>query len=241
MEQKTIEVIPSPALYTHYRHHDTTVVMIDAIRASATICTALHYGAAHIIPLSELDVARTYKQHGYIITAERNTEKVPGFDKGNSPFEFMDSQLKNQPVAMTTTNGTKAIIAASGYRELLIGGFINFQALSDYLLQQHNNITLLCSGWKLRVNIEDNLFAGKIADFLMHHGDYRPGSEGATMAHTLYLQSKEDLYGSVLRHSPRLAAKEHLLGKDIDYCLQEQHIKAIPRYAEGRIVDAAAG
>lgn len=229
---KKLEVIPSPLLYPYYKQNGSTVIMVDAIRASATIITALHHGATRILPFDDIERTRSYSNHGYIISAERNADKVEGFDKGNSPFEFMDDTVKGKAIAMTTTNGTKAIRMAENYHELLIGGFVNFNALCTYLLEQENDVTVLCSGWKMRMNIEDNLFAGKLAEELIRSGLYEPASDSTTIARTLYHNSKADLYNSVMHYSPRLAGKQEMLGKDIRYCLQEQGINIIPRYRD---------
>ena len=233
--KKNIEVIPSPALYPYYDTANTIVVMVDAIRASATIATAFHYGINHIVPLDDIELTRTYREKGYLISAERNADKVEGFDKGNSPFEFMDEDINNQYLAMTTTNGTKAIRAANGFNSLVVGGFVNFNAVYNYLLQSGQHITVLCSGWKLRVNVEDQLFAGKLAEALFNTGEFQPASDASTMAQSLYKQSSHDLYTSIMQYSPRLAGKEDYLGRDIDYCLKEQNISTVPLYRDGKI------
>ena len=235
-KENFIEVISSPELYKNYSAENNLVIVVDAIRASATIATALHYGAEHIIPVETIEEAQKYKTRGYFTAGERDTRKLPECDFGNSPYEFTDEALlRGSKIALTTTNGTIAIKKANGYSHLFIGGFINHNALLNRLIAYEKNITILCSGWKMTPSIEDIVFAGKLAEDLAKLHNYIPKSDSANIARNLYQQGKSDLYSFILQNSPRLEKKEHIIGTDIRYCVTEQNISVVPELKSGKI------
>src|SRR5882757_4175573 len=106
---RSIDVCVSPELMHLYDVQNRTVVVVDILRATSCMVTAFAHGATSITPFANLDECRDMKAKGYITSGERNGEKMPGFDKGNSPFEYAGDQVKGQRIAFTTTNGTQAI------------------------------------------------------------------------------------------------------------------------------------
>jgi 2-phosphosulfolactate phosphatase len=228
---KKIEVCLSPALFPIYAGDRMCIVLIDAIRASATICTAFMNDVDRIVPVSTIEEAEDYKRQGYLTAGEREGDKIKGFDLGNSPESFTEEIVKGNRIAMTTTNGTQIV---SLFREaklkdssLIIGSFINIRAIIDYLSEQKRDILLLCSGWKQCVNIEDSLLAGKIVDLLCKKGVVET-AESSNLAKHYYLNVKEPLYDFIMKQSPRLLSKSKQLEKDFRYCLQEEITNVIP-------------
>ena len=104
-----IEVCFSPGEYHLYQESFDLVVVLDVLRATSAICTAIEHGVKEIIPVATVEEARELQAKGYIAAAERGGQIVEGFDLGNSPYSYMDPQLKGKSVVLTTTNGTKAI------------------------------------------------------------------------------------------------------------------------------------
>ena len=228
---KKINVCLSPSLYEYYSEDNTIVVMLDAIRASATICTAFMNDVELIIPVSDKDVAKDYRNRGYIIAGEREGEKLKDFDYGNSPFNFSEENIKGRKLAFTTTNGTQAVnLVKNGKNkniELIIGSFINISALVDFLNRQKKDILILCSGWKFTVNIEDSLLAGRIVDLLIKKDKFEV-LEAANLVYNLFLSAGDSYYDFVIANSPRLNSKSKKLEKDFRYCLTEDLTDVIP-------------
>ena len=166
---KTIDVCVSPELMHLYDVQNSTVVVVDILRATSCIVTAFAHGAASITPFSSTEECRRMKSKGYITSGERNGEKVSGFDKGNSPFEYMGEEVSGQKIAFTTTNGTQAIDKAKEAKQIIIGSFLNLTSVTHYLLLSEHNILVVCAGWKGKVNLEDTLFAGAIVENLRNH------------------------------------------------------------------------
>lgn len=144
----TIQTCYSPALFPLFKEENAIVVVVDVLRATSAICTAIHHGVDKMIPVAGLDEARKYKAEGYLVAAERNAIKQEGFDFGNSPFHYIDEDLSGKTIVISTTNGTQAIEAAKDSSTILIGSFLNISAIANWILQQERNVIVLCAGWK---------------------------------------------------------------------------------------------
>ncbi|MCK6648800.1 MAG: 2-phosphosulfolactate phosphatase [Bacteroidia bacterium] len=228
MEKKLIvDVCLSPQLYPAYEKEDTIVVVIDVLRATSAMCTAFEYGVEKMIPVATLEEAHEYKKQGYLVGAERNGIAIEGFDFGNSPYSYMTEKTKGQTVVISTTNGTQAIEAARKAYKVVIGAFTNITALCNWLQTQDKNVLLLCSGWKNRLNLEDTVFAGAVAERLINSNLYQTG-DAALAALFLYQQAQQSQvkFFHNSSHSKRLAAMG--LKKDIKYCFTLDQTSIIP-------------
>src|SRR4051812_40302148 len=218
----------SPFLYPVYRENDSIVVIIDILRATSAICTAFHYGAAKIIPVATIEEAQAYKEQGYLAAAERNAVTVDGFTIGNSPFSYMGDHVKDKTIVITTTNGTQAIHAARDAYKVVIGSFLNIDALCKWLTDEKRNILLLCSGWKNKFNLEDALFAGAVTEELRKRNDSIQFGDACLALQHLYQLALKDPY-KFLNHSSHKERLARLnLKKDIKYCLTPNQTKVIP-------------
>ena len=117
---------------------------------------------------------------------------------------------------------------------VVIGAFLNKQALADFLMEKNMDTLILCAGWKGKFNLEDTLFAGAMVEALQ--GRYHPSCDAPIAARTLYLEAKKDLsaYLSDSSHVQRL--KRLNIEKDITYCLQENRLDCVPVLKDGEIV-----
>jgi len=230
-DQRRVEVCYSPALFpVYYSNNDCIVVVIDVFRATSAICTAFHHGVKKIIPVSTVDEARTYKSKGMLVAAERNGEVVDGFDFGNSPFNYMNPKLKGETIVLTTTNGTKAIECARAADSMIIGSFLNLDAVCEYLADKEKDVILLCAGWKDRFNMEDTLFAGAVVNQLKKNPVFKGLADSSLAADHLYELAKDDLEGFLKKTSHRNRLAKLDLEKDIAYCLQQNISKVVPIY-----------
>lgn len=221
----------SPELMHLYPVHDKTVVVVDILRATSCMVTALAHGAESITPFANLEACRAMKTRGYITSGERDGKKVDGFDKGNSPFEYMGTDIPTRKIAFTTTNGTQAIDKAKDAREIVIGAFLNISTVARYLLLGENNILIVCAGWKGKVNLEDTLFAGALVEKLKDYID--PDCDAPLMAQHLYHTGKADKV-AFLNNSSHVKRLSRLdIHKDISFCLTEDTYKILPRLRDG--------
>jgi 2-phosphosulfolactate phosphatase len=167
---------------------------------------------------------------GFITSGERNGEKVEGFDKGNSPFEYME-EVRGKKIAFTTTNGTQAISKSMEARDVVIGAFLNLSAVAKYLAGSPNNVLVVCAGWKGKVNLEDTLFAGAVVEKLKDN--FAVDDDSAVIAQHLYNLAKTDKVG-FLKNASHIKRLNRLgIHEDIVFCLTEDKYDVVPRLKDG--------
>jgi 2-phosphosulfolactate phosphatase len=217
-----------------YTVQDNTVVVVDVLRATSCMTTALAHGITGIIPFADLEECRCMKASGCFTAGERNGEKVDGFDLGNSPFEYMDEKLRGRRVAFTTTNGTQAISKSGGAKEIVIGSFLNLSAVINHLKNKDNDVLIVCAGWKGRVNLEDTLFAGALVENLKDK--YHPACDAPLMAQRLYLQARHDML-DFLKDASHIKRLQRLnVQKDLEFCLTPDQYDIVPVLRDGTLV-----
>jgi len=217
-----------------YDVREKTVVVVDILRATSCMTTAFAHGVKSITPMASLDECLGMKRLGFITSGERNGEKVDGFDKGNSPFEYMGVDIRDKKIAFTTTNGTQAIGKSKNARELLIGSFLNLSTVVSHLKQTKNSILILCSGWKGRVNLEDTLFGGAVVEQLQDIAV--PDCDAPLAALHLYQKAKTDMM-SFLGESSHVKRLNRLnIHKDIEFCLTADQYPVLPKLTGNELV-----
>ena len=236
MDKHNINVCFSPKLAADYADEESIVVVIDVLRATSAICTAIHYGAKQVIPVVNVEKAREYLGEDCIVGAERNGEIVEGFEYGNSPYSYAGDHVKDRTIVLSTTNGTFAIGAAQKSHQVVIASFLNLDAVSEWLAGKKRRITLMCAGWKNKFNLEDSLLAGAIADQLITNMENADPSDSAIAAQRLYQLAKNDLMGFLEDSSHRRRLKKLFIEKDVEYCLTPNQTNVIPILEAGNIV-----
>ncbi len=229
----------SPALLDLYDISNSVVVIIDVLRATSTIATALYNGAEAVIPVATVpQCIELGAAVGGITAGERDGKVADGLSYGNSPFEYPRTFIENKLLVLTTTNGTKLLHMAldRGAPEIITGSFPNISAVCDHLVASGRDVLLGCAAWKDRVNLEDTLFAGAVisrikAHFIMH-------CDSSKIAESLYHEAGEDRFGFMQHkgatHYHRLM--RYNLEKDIRYCLTEDGANVLPLFKGDRLV-----
>jgi len=236
--ERRVEVCFSPRQFELYKDEFHTCVVIDVLRATSAICTGIANGVDRIIPVPSVEEARELQREGCIAAAERNGQIVEGFDFGNSPRIYTDGALKGKTVALTTTNGTKAIDMAKGMPQVAIGSINNLDAICTWLMQQPGHVLLLCSGWKDKFNLEDTICAGAIADNLIDIARFRSVEDSTIAAKHLFLGVRGNIFSFLKASSHRRRLRNLNLGEDIKYCLTPNTVNVVPVLHEGALIDA---
>lgn len=242
MSKPSIATVLSPALLHLEEVRNNNVVIIDVLRATSTIATALYNGAKAIVPVDSVaECIRIGNQIEAITAGERDGKIAEGLEYGNSPFEYPRQFIEGKTLVLTTTNGTKLLHMAldKGAKEVVTGSFPNLSAVCEHLLKKNENVILACAAWKDRVNIEDTLFAGAVIEKLKKH--FKLSGDSSKIANTLYNSAKKDLFTFMKKHE---ASHYHrLMGfgleKDIRYCLTDDGANVLPLYADGKLVSTA--
>lgn len=224
---RKIEVCLSPEMIHLFDLKGKIAVVVDVLRATSCMVTAMANGVQEIKPVCELHECKSLQLEGYIGAAERGGVKEEGFRFGNSPFSYIDNSVKGEKLAMTTTNGTIAIEKSKSANQVVIGALINKTAVYEYLKQFTEDVVVVCAGWKGHVNMEDSMFAGALIDAFA--GTVECGNDSAILAETLYVRSKKDISAAMsnCNHVKRLSGMNDI-GKDIEFCFQEDVYKVVP-------------
>lgn len=242
MQSLSIEVCLSPALFPFINKKDNQiVVVVDVFRATTSMIAAFDHGAKEIIPVAEVDEARSLKQKGFVVAGERDGTKLEFADYGNSPIEFETKDIKGKTLVFTTTNGTSALKHAAVDHTVFIAAFSNLKSLSKHLIQLQANVLILCAGWKNQFSLEDTLCAGALSELLSDTDKFRLAGDAALAALSLWQASAQnltDVLGNA-EHAKRLRN----LGqeKDIAFCLQHDTSAAIPVFRNGILIDIKTG
>ena len=238
---RTISTCLSPSLLHLYDVSSSIVVIIDVLRATSTIATAIYNGARSIIPVDSVaECIKLGKQIDVITAGERDGKIADGLKYGNTPLQYTPEFIKGKILVLTTTNGTRLLhmALAGGAPGIITGSFCNLSAVCDYLIKQNKNVILACAAWKDRVNIEDTLFAGAVISRTKNN--FQLNCDASQIAETLYIQAKDNLFEFLkdknASHYRRLMG--YGLEEDIRYCLTIDNSNALVLYESGRLVMA---
>jgi 2-phosphosulfolactate phosphatase len=145
-------------------------VVIDLLRASTTIVTALANGARCVIPCGDIETAQRaaarFSRDDVLLGGERGGVRIDGFDLDNSPAAYAPGRVAGKTIVFTTTNGTAALLRSHSAERILIGSLINRRAVVRVLAGDERSVHLVCAGTDGRVTGEDLLAAGAIASEL---------------------------------------------------------------------------
>jgi 2-phosphosulfolactate phosphatase len=235
----SLNTVLSPSLLKLYDISNSTVVIIDILRATSTIAAALYNGAKAVIPVDSVaDCIKLGKQMEVITAGERDGKIAEGLQYGNTPLQYTADFIKGKTLVLTTTNGTKLlhVALAANAKGIITGSFCNISSVCDYLVNQKTNVILACAAWKNRINIEDTLFAGAVINRIK--GNFELNCDASQIAETLYLQAEGDLL-SFMRE--KNASHYHRLmnfglEKDIEFCFTEDNADILTLYSGGRLI-----
>jgi 2-phosphosulfolactate phosphatase len=238
---RSIEVLFSPAEFSALVHRDldrTACVVLDILRATTTMMTALANGAEAVIPVAEIPEALAVQQErpGVLLAGERNgvrirAEQTGGvdFDLGNSPREFLPEKVRGRTIVMTTTNGTRALRACAHAETVLIGSFLNLRAVVNWVRRElPPHLILVCGGTHNQAALEDTLAAGALCERLWPYYASGHVADSAEIARRIYPLMQADLLGAMKhsRNGQRLLNHPELRG-DVYYCVQRETLNFV--------------
>jgi len=208
-------------------------IVIDVLRATSTIVTALSNGARFVIPVGKIEEAVDIKriQPDLILSGERNGIKPQGFDLGNSPLEYSEEVVSGKGIILTTSNGTKAIQKAKKIAgNVYIAAFLNISYVVEQL-SAYENIAIICAGNESEVSYEDTQLAGFIISKLTECKRYSLSDSSLIALRTWEAIRRPDFSGT---HSQKLI--ELGFGRDVDFCQKIDVFPSVPICKGERIV-----
>ncbi|HAN86886.1 MAG TPA: 2-phosphosulfolactate phosphatase [Firmicutes bacterium] len=223
----------------------SVVVVIDVLRATSTIVTALASGCEEVIPAESIEeaiaLANGYKRSDYVLGGERRGVPVEGFDLGNSPQEYDGPRVAGKKIIIATTNGTNAITEYGVARDIFVACFLNADAVMEACrAYKDSDFVLVCSGQDGRFCMEDTLCAGLLATRLAEETGAEM-SDAARAASLLYQQRKESIEDELLRcdHGAYLVGIGY--EQDVRYCSRQSVLSVVPKVYDRRVIRKAHG
>ena len=211
-----------------------TALVIDVLRASTTIITALANGCLAIVPVADPRDARRRAGErggeGVLVAGERRGEPIPGFDLSNSPLEFRTAQVRGKTVFFTTSNGTRALLAARAAAAIGVAALVNVTAAAAWAAGGGRDVAILCAGSRGARSLEDWACAGLAVDRMLAAVPTALLSEAARDALNTGRSYLADV-GRLKRDAPwarRLIAAGR--AADVDACLRLDTTTLVPRY-----------
>ena len=226
---------------------DRLVVVIDVLRAATTVAQALTHGARAVIPFESVDdaahCAKSMDQDAVRLGGERRMMRIPGFDFGNSPMEYMPEMVRGRTIVFTTTNGTRALTATHGARAVLFAGFVNAQATVDAvcaLAEERADITIVCAGTDRRLALEDVVCAGRLVRGIRAAFSDIVCTDGAHIAQSMEQPYQADV--RALRHDATHARTLDAAGflADVTHCLTSDSLAIAVRYQDRSLLPFVA-
>ena len=233
-----IQFVPSPSGPDILSNR--AVVVIDVLRATSVMVHALSQGASEIIPVATVEeafqMANSFSPGTTLLGGERGSKRIPGFDLGNSPREYVSEKVNGKRLILTTTNGTKAFCFVSSGEEVMVGSFLNIRATAQKCFGLDRDLLLFPSGDKGNFSLEDTVCGGMLIDLILGKmGKPIALTDASRAAHILYQRFKANLV-EALRHSNHGKDLIDLgLGDDLPYCAQTDITDIVPIYRDGVI------
>ncbi len=231
-DKRKVEVCFSPAMFSDFRNDEAIVVIVDILRATSAIVTAFMNGVKSIIPVATLQEAMDYKKKGFLVAAERDGIVRDFADFGNSPYNFRREIIGGKDIVYSTTNGTLSIMMAKESHRVLIGSYLNLQALVNYVNLEDRDLVILCAGWKNKFNLEDTLFAGVLAEEVLKNNRFTTNCDSTYASMDLWNLAKKDLMGYIEKAAQRHRLKKSKLDDVIEYCHTMNLTSLIPALKE---------
>jgi 2-phosphosulfolactate phosphatase len=240
-KRPTIEVCFSPKLFDDIlTAGDFVVVLVDVLRATTTVCTAIGNGAEAIIPVATHDEARRLKAEGYLVATEKDGVQLDFADFGNSALSFTREAIGGKTLVYCTTNGTRALALAGGASAVAIGAFVNISALTAWLERRRRDVVVLCSGWKNRFCLEDALFAGALTERLLETGLFCTECDSAEAALDLWSLAAGDPLKYIEKAAQRHRLKRLGLDDVLPYTFAFDRVDVVPVF-DGHAITAYGG
>lgn len=215
-----------------------TVVVIDVLRSSSVIITALANGASAVVPYVKaselLDVYSSGDKEHMLRCGERNTRKIVDFDLGNSPSEYTSDVVEGKRILLTSTNGTLALKNCSSANKVLVAGFVNISAVVDYIMLEGRNLVIVCAGTNNRFSLEDGLLAGMMIQMIRERCQVFLDDMGNLLS-KFSIDDSDQLLSRIIEcsHAKKLVSEG--FHDDVISCLQIDTFDIVPVYIEGKI------
>jgi 2-phosphosulfolactate phosphatase len=184
-----VDVLFTPAGLSPAELQGRTVFVIDILRATTSICAALHHGARAIIPVASteeaLRLAQTIGKTDVLLAGERNCVTIPGFHLGNSPLEMIETTVRGKTLIVTTSNGSQALLACQAAGAVFLASAVNLSAAAERAreaLAANQHVLIVCAGREGSFSLDDAYCAGRLTSAIFGNTKPRKALNDAGLA-----------------------------------------------------------
>ncbi len=214
-------------------------VVIDVLRASTVICTALSNGAKEIVPFADVEAARSQHakaESGALLCGEREGVKLRGFDLGNSPAEYAQDTVTGKSLYYASTNGSVALAQAPRGVEAIVAGLVNLTAAAEHLDKIGLTTLIVCSGREGGFSLEDAVCAGALIARLWEVSEHaEPATDSAYAAQAIWDRYKEDPTMALWQSDHGKYLISLGFGSDLATCADVDALPVVPILRDGRL------
>jgi 2-phosphosulfolactate phosphatase len=234
-----IDVALHPSAFNAGDGTEKIVVVVDVLRASATIIAALANGAKAIIPLATPEEVRNHAskhcREEVLLCGERQGVCLPGFDLGNSPREYKSQVVAGKVLYFTSTNGTQILAKARDAQRVFVSGFNNVSASLTLLKSLRADTLIVCAGCEGLFSLEDAVYAGMLVRGLedLPQSKKTDSAEAACLLYDAYAHDLQGMASSAFWGKQLI---EIGLGDDIPVCVAVDSQGVVPELLHGRLV-----
>ncbi|WP_346916009.1 2-phosphosulfolactate phosphatase family protein [Clostridium sp.] len=233
-----IDVVISAQHIKPEKFKDRIVVVIDVLRATSVMVTALSNGCDKIIPVKEIEEAvhiASKDRNNYLLGGERGGIKIDKFDFSNSPLDYSEDIVRGKSLIMTTTNGTRAIKNSEEAEKIFIGALINGRAVAEKLAKLNKDVTFVNAGTDGEFSMDDFITSGYIINCLRDiMKNQCTLTDIAKTSEYVYINNPSiiSFVKDALHYKRMKDLKYH---EDLRYCLSKDLVNIVPEYKDGEI------
>ena len=218
------------------------VVIVDVLRASTTVATALGNGARTVIPVEGADEvisrSREFARSKILLAGEQKMYPIAGFDIGNSPQAFTPAVVEGKTILITTTNGTKTLMGVQNARDIVIASYVNFSAvlvMMKLAASSNTDIAIICAGEEGSFTLEDAACAGRYVRAIPKKADSVVANDAAA-ASVLIEKRYGDNIAKVFKESSHGQELEAAgFGDDLTAAAEVDSYSVVPIYQDRQI------
>lgn len=236
-----IELLLTPAPLAASALGGKTVVVIDVLRSSTTICAALKAGAKAVFPVSGIDQAVELRNNlgadAALLAGEQKGIRIENFEFGNSPSEFTTELIGGKLIIMVTTNGTAPFSFCASAESVISCGFVNITVVASQIAKLKSDLIIVCAGHEKAYSLEDTLCAGMLAYQLQARAELSVQfTDAASLAVLLYHDRNDDIVEAVRESQHGRYLSSIGLGADIETAVAVDSLSLLPVLRDGRLL-----
>jgi len=218
------------------------VLIVDVLRASTTVATALGNGARTVIPVEGADEvilrSKEFARSQILLAGEQKMYAIAGFDIGNSPQAFTKEVVEGKTILITTTNGTRTLLGVQNARDIVIASYVNFSAVLAMMkvaASSNTDIAIICAGEEGSFTLEDAACAGRYVRAIPKRADSIQTNDAAAASVVIEKKYGDNIAKVFKESSHGQALQSAGFGDDLAAAAQVDSYPVVPIYQDRQI------